>query len=415
MASTYYFHHGWKFCLANRFPMEDAFLAHRDAQGREVFDSAYADQDWQQVTLPHTFNDGELFSVPIEDAGSGQTRTVAFYRNTLAVSPQHWQDRAYIAFEGMRQTCYLYVNSQLAGYYEAGVGPFGFDVTPFLATEGVNQITVVTDNTSTRNIPFCIAETPNKPDVIPGSYLQSQEQPVPANREGVGFFWNCNDFNPVLGGISQPVRVYFKPDVHLTLPIYSNLQTHGTYVHADDFDFASASMTLHVDAEVRNFQDVPADAQVQVVLRTLDGQEVAAFTSDTACIIPAPAEARAHRISITPEDAYVWDEATQHYIPAPEDEVAPTRLDAVGTQVIRASAKVSGMRFWSLHDPALYRVHVTLLVDGQPVDEEVVETGFRKVGYDKDRGVTINDQPVWLRGYAQRATWKPSWSSISLR
>ena len=404
MASTYYFHHGWKFCLANRFPMEDAFLAHRDAQGREVFDPAYADQDWQQVTLPHTFNDGELFSVPIEDAGSGQTRTVAFYRNTLVVPPQHRHDRAYIAFEGMRQTCYLYVNGQLAGYYEAGVGPFGFDVTPFLAADGVNQITVVTDNTSTRNIPFCIAETPNKPDVAPGSYLQSQEQPVPANREGVGFFWNCNDFNPVLGGISQPVQVYFKPDVHLTLPLYSNLQTHGTYVHADDFDFASASMTLHVDAEVRNFQDIPADAQVQVVLRTLDGQEVAAFTSDAECIAPAPAEARAHRISITPEDAYIWDEATQHYIPAPEDEVAPTRLDAVGTQVIRASAKVSGVRFWSLHDPALYRVHVTLLVDGQPVDEEVVETGFRKVGYDKDRGVTINDSPVWLRGYAQRAT-----------
>ena len=40
-------------------------------------------------TLPHTFNDAELFSVPIEDAGSGQTRTVAFYRNVLTVPPEH--------------------------------------------------------------------------------------------------------------------------------------------------------------------------------------------------------------------------------------------------------------------------------------------------------------------------------------
>ncbi len=404
MTNTYDFHHGWKFRLANQFPMADALAACRDSQGREVYDPTYCDEDWENVTLPHTFNSGELFSVPIEDGGSGQTRTAACYRNVLVVPERHRQDRAYLSFEGMRQTCYLYVNGQLVGYYEAGVGPFGFDITPFLAADGSNSITVLTDNTSTRNIPFCIAETPNKPDVAPGSYLLAQEQPVPANREGVGFFWNCNDFNPVLGGITQPVRVHFKPDVHLTLPLYSNLQTHGTYVYGSDFDIPTGGMTLHAEAEVRNFQDVPAEAQVRVILRTLAGEEVAAFTTDAKVIRPAPAEARIHRLSITPEDAYVWDEATQHYVPAPEDEVAPTVLDAVGTQVIHASAKVSGLRFWSLHDPSLYRVEVTLLVDGRETDQEVIETGFRKVGYDKDRGVTINDQPVWLRGYAQRAT-----------
>lgn len=402
--NTHFFHQGWKFCLSGKFPMDDALSACRDAASREVYAPDYCDEGWQEVTLPHTFNAGEIFSVPIEDAGSGQTRTAAFYRNTLVVPEEFRQHRAYIVFEGMRQTCYLYVNGQLAGYYEAGVGPFGFDMTPFLAADGINQITIATDNTSTRNIPFCIAETPNKPDVIPGSYLCAQEQPVPADREGVPFFWNCNDFNPVLGGISQPVRVYFKPDVHLTLPLYSNLQTHGSYVYGADFDIPAGIMTLHVDAEVRNLRTIPADAQVHVSLQTLEGTEISSFTSAVENISPAPAEARQHRISITPKDAYIWDDATKHYIPAEEDAVAPTPLDAVGTQVIRASGNVSGIRFWSLHDPALYRVHITLLVDGIPVDEEVIETGFRQVGYDKDLGVTINGQPVWLRGYAQRAT-----------
>ncbi|MBQ4579469.1 MAG: hypothetical protein IJA83_02300 [Clostridia bacterium] len=404
MSSTCFFHQGWRFCLSGIFPMADALSACRDAQGRDVYDPAYSDEGWQEVKLPHTFNDGEIFSVPIEDAGSGQTRCVAFYRNVLEIPPQHRNKRAFISFEGMRQTCYLYVNGQLCGYYEAGVGPFGFDMTPFLSADGMNQITVATDNTSTRNIPFCIAETPNKPDVTPGSYLFPQEQSVPADREGVPFFWNCNDFNPVLGGISQPVRVHFKPDLHLTLPLYANLQTHGTYVYASDFDFASGSMTLHVDAEVRNWAQSAAKAAVRVSLRTLEDEEIAAFTTEAEDISPAPAQARQHRISITPEDAYIWDESTQHYVPADEDAVSPTRLDAVGTQVIRASGKVSGVRFWSLHDPALYRVHVTLLRDGQPVDEEVIETGFRQAGYDKNRGVTINEKPVWLRGYAQRAT-----------
>lgn len=404
MPNAYYFHHGWKFRLANRFPMEEALSACRDADGREVYDPAYCDADWQQVTLPHTFNDAELFSVPIEDAGSGQTRTAAFYRNVLDIPPEHHGDRALIAFEGMRQTCYLYVNGNLCGYYEAGVGPFGFDMTDFLSPDGHNVITIATDNTSTRNIPFCIAETPNKPDVSPGSYLFPQEQSVPADREGVGFFWNCNDFNPVLGGVSQPVQVIFKKDVHLTLPLYSNMQTHGTYVYGADYDLAGRAMTLNVEAEVRNLRHSPVQAQVHISLRTLEGSEVAAFTSAAECISPAPAQTRQHRISVTPEDAYVWDKATRHYVPADENAVAPTALASVGTQVIHAQARVEGIRFWSLHDPALYRVHVRLLVDGETVDSEVIETGFRQVGYDKDRGVVINGQPVWLRGYAQRAT-----------
>ena len=73
--------------------------------------------------------------------------------------------------------------------------PFGFDLTPSLDHSGRNVIAVATDNTSTRNIPFCIAETPNAADVQLGSYLLSQDEKVPEAREGVSFSWNCNDFN----------------------------------------------------------------------------------------------------------------------------------------------------------------------------------------------------------------------------
>ena len=65
-----------------------------------------------------------------------------------------------------------------------------------------NLIAVATDNTATRETDFCIAETPNKPDVIPGSYLFPQDKEVDKAYEGVGYFWNCNDFNPSVGGIT---------------------------------------------------------------------------------------------------------------------------------------------------------------------------------------------------------------------
>ncbi len=226
----YYFHHGWRFLRADAFPISEALKKWTDSKGRSPVERDYDDSSWEAVALPHTYHDGELFSVPIEDGGSGQTRTTAFYRNTLEVPPEHRGKRTLIAFEGVRQTCYVYVDGKLAGYYEAGVGPFGFDLTPFLSDSGSSCIAVVTDCTSTRNIPFCIAETPNRSDVEPGSYLFPQEEGVPREREGVGFSWNCNDFNPVVGGLAHPVKVYFKPEVYLTLPLYANLRTRGTYI-----------------------------------------------------------------------------------------------------------------------------------------------------------------------------------------
>ena len=406
MKNVFYFHHGWHFKRADAFPMAKAFEKHRDANGRMVYDPDYEEQDWERVTLPHTFNTGELFSVPIEDAGSGQTRTAAFYRNTLEIPPEHRGERVLMEFEGVRQTCYAYVNGCLAGYYEAGVGPFGFDLTPFLSPSGKNCIVIATDNTSTRNIPFCIAETPNKPDVAPGSYLLSQDEQVPENAAGVGFFWNCNDFNPTLGGISQPVKIHFKKDVYLTLPLYSNLQTKGVYVYADAFDLEKRSLRLHVEAEARNLRAQAVNARLRVSVEDLTGREIAAFSSREVSL-PSHAAAFAalpHKISITPEDAYRWDEETRHYIPVPEEEAPPTETASLCVQTLTASASVENVDFWDTSHPALYRVTVTVIADEEETDETVIETGFRKVEYDPDRGVKLNDRPVWLRGYAQRAT-----------
>ena len=405
MNNVFFFHHGWRFKRADAFPMAEALNKHRDGKGRFMYDPDYEETDWEPVTLPHTFNDGELFSVPIQDGGSGQTRTAAFYRNTLLIPPERRGESVFMEFEGVRQTCYVYVNGKMAGYYEAGVGPFGFDLTPCLSENGINCIAVATDNTSTRNIPFCIAETPNKPDVTPGSYLLSQDEEVPSDRAGVGFFWNCNDFNPTLGGLSQPVKIHFKKDVFLTLPLYSNLRTKGVYVYADGFDFAGDSLCLHVEAEARNLRPCAVRARLRVSVLDESGREAAAFCSDEAALASHAAAwaARPREISVTPGDAYQWDEKTRHYVPVPEEEAPDTEIASVCAQTIAAAAEIKGLRLWSLHDPALYRVRVTLEADGEPVDETVIETGFRKTEYDKNRGLLINGRPVWLRGYAQRA------------
>lgn len=405
MTNTYFFQQGWRFRSADVFPLDRAAESVRDASGRDFSDPAYDDSAWETVSVPHTFNDGDLFSVPIEDGGSGQKRTVSFYRNTLSVPPEHRGHRVILSFEGIRQACYLYVNGVLAGYTESGVGPFGFDVTPYLRSGEPNCVAVAADNTCTRNIPFCIAETPNCPGAAPGTFLQAQDEPVPPEREGVGFSWNCNDFNPSLGGLSRPVRVHFKPPVHLTLPLYANLRSRGTYVWVDGFDPDAGAACVHVEAEVRSYAAAPVPCVLRAEITGPDGKAVGTLLSgevdipadDSFCAAPPEK-------TLVPEDAYRWDDAAGKFVPREEDDVLPTRTDAPGTKVITLSGRLSGLTFWEPSSPALYRVTVTLTVDGADTDREVIETGFREVSYDPDRGVLLNGRPVWLRGYAQRAS-----------
>lgn len=411
---SYYFHHGWHFLLADTFPITSATEKTKDTKGQAFYEASYKESGWQEVTLPHTFNDVDLFKDRIQDAGSGQKRTSAFYRNWLVIPKEHQGKKVLIAFEGMRQTCYLYVNGHLVGYYEAGTAPFGFDLTPWIYSDKPNLIAIATDNTATRNIPFCIAETPNKDGVIPGSYLFSQTQEVPKAQEGVNFFWNCNDFNPSVGGITRPVQIHFKSDIYLTLPLYSNLQTKGVYVYADHFHIAKKEALITVEAEMRNESAKTITSWIEVVVLNLDGQQVATFTSDKQVIPPVP-DIKVP-LSITPSDAYkkeILEDGSIHYVPEQdESKVAPTITDSTATTVLVAKTAVNNLRFWSLEDPYLYLVEVKLFANDIEVDKTIIETGFRKISYHKDQGILINEVPVWLRGYAQRAS--NEWAVIGI-
>ena len=53
------FHHGWHFLLADEFPMQKALEKHKDKNGRCFYELDYIEENWERVTLPHTFNDTE--------------------------------------------------------------------------------------------------------------------------------------------------------------------------------------------------------------------------------------------------------------------------------------------------------------------------------------------------------------------
>ena len=372
-------HYDWHFKLADAFPLARCLEAVKDPEGRNFFEESYAEGDWEVVGLPHTFNDKDLFVAPIEDAGSGQKRTFACYRRWIGPVENLTERKVFLEFEGVRQTCYLYEDKN-------------------------NLLAIATDNTSSRNLDFFSAETPNAENAEPGSFITSLTKPeeIPAKNRGVGYFWNCNDFNPSVGGLTRSVRLHIKPKVYLTLPLYSNLRTKGCYIYGTDYDIAGKKAVIHAEAEVRNESGRECRSRLKVTIKDETGKDAGSFFSKEMRI---PAVKDAEKVSpksILPKDAYHFD--GEGFVPAGEEDVCPTCTESLEHTLIEAKECVEGLHFWNLKVPYLYQVRIELYVDGEAVDSQEIETGFRKVSYDGTKGLCLNEEQIWLTGYAQRAT-----------
>lgn len=411
-SQIYNFNYEWKFKLADAFPLQTALDKHKDENGHFFYEREYKENEWEQVSVPHTYNDKDLFVNRIEDAGSGQKRTFAFYRKWFNIPKEHLGKKVLIEFEGIRQSCYLYVNGKMAGYYEAGVAPFAFDLTSYVEYESDNLIAVATDNTSSRNLNVFMAETPNKSNVAPGSYLASQKNwdEIPEDKHGVPYHWNCNDFNPSVGGLTKNIRLHIKPKVYLTLPIYSNLQTKGTYVYGSNYNIAEKNAEIHIEAEIRNETDKKQSVILETFIVDHKGEIIGSIKSEPSVIdnVTLP---ELLPLSIAPEDAYIKDGESEHYVPVDDESaVLGTKTDSFLVSELKSSQKIENLRFWSVEDPYLYEVYTNLLIDGQVMDSIKIVTGFRKVSYDPYKGVLINDVKTWLTGYAQRSV--NEWAAI---
>ncbi len=148
----------WRFTKAPvTIPLAQA-KASVETNGVKVEDPAFDDSAWETVSVPHPINARDSFDNHAVDAGeSSFWRGMAFYRKrfTLDAAPK---GKAFITFETVRQTIYLWVNGKFAGYYEAGIAPTAFDVTSLLKN-GENVVCVATDNCAARGTKLFTLET----------------------------------------------------------------------------------------------------------------------------------------------------------------------------------------------------------------------------------------------------------------
>ena len=175
------------------------------------------DDAWQRVSVPHCVNAHDTFDGHAGAWGEEtQWRGTMFYRKKVEIGKVA---KAFLEIEAIRQTARVRVNGKDCGFYDAGIAPCAFDITAALVA-GENEIEIETDSRT-------------------------------ASEGGADYQWNEASFNPVQGGLTGSVKLHLKDSAtYFTLPIYSNLETVGTYVTASDFDFEKSEATVKVDAEV---------------------------------------------------------------------------------------------------------------------------------------------------------------------
>ncbi|MBQ0074017.1 MAG: DUF4982 domain-containing protein [Prevotella sp.] len=178
---------------------------------------------------------------------------------------------------------------------------------------------------------------------------------------GSTFQWNNKNFYCNYGGINKNVWLHVMGDVYQTLPIYSNLGTTGVYVYATNHNIPAASATIHCEAQVVNSSKASKEIQQRVIITDKEGKDIASFMGEKQSV------------------------------------------SAGDTVTLHAEHNVSDLHFWSWGYGYLYKVKSQLVADGKVIDNQTIETGFRKTEY-KDGMFYLNDRVLQLKGFAQRST-----------
>ena len=329
-----------------------------DVPGAEA--PAFDDAKWITVATPHSFNDVDSFRKLISHGGGdgGTYKGLSWYRKHFKLPADLAGRKVFIEFEGMRQAGDIYLNGKQVGLYENGITAYGIDITDALQFGAKENILAVKVDNTTRyqERAFCMANPKN-----------TDGSPCVAT----GYEWNANDFNPDHGGINRHVWLHVAGNIHQTLPLYYGLQSQGVYVHAANFDIAKKTTDVTVDAEVHNASGDRATVGLSVAIVDHEGHVRAQFDGD------------------------------------PVDMVDGEK------SVMSATGGLKDARFWSTDDPYLYDVYTTLKVDGEVVDVNRLETGFRKTEFKGGvgtGGIYINDKFVYLKGFAERSS--DEWAGV---
>ncbi|MDR3459599.1 MAG: DUF4982 domain-containing protein [Verrucomicrobiae bacterium] len=360
---TLNFDPGWKFLKADN--------TNASAPG-------FDDAQWSAVSLPHTYNDTDTFddfSLLGHRGEQNQWGGRTWYRKTFSLPQNLAGKKVFIEFQAARQVAEVYLNGHLLGVSKTGFIPFGFDLTPWLQFGRPNVLAVMCDNRFMKDPPA--TDTPVAPEgktaedklslapaaspllselsakvnsQIPEDVDQLQADQIP---------WNNPHWHPAHGGLFRNVMLTVTDPLHISLPLYSFLQTAGPYVYTTDVSTNAA--TIHLEVPVENARSSAGNIEV------------------TADVVD-----RAGKTVLTLHQS--GDVAAG----------ASTKLNLSGI--------LNRPELWEPDYAYLYHVAISLRAGGGTVDTATLPLGIRTVHWDALTGFWINGHHLKLHGWGQKPT-----------
>ena len=333
--------------------------------------AAFNDISWTNVSAPHTYNDTDTFDDWPTRGHYGEQKQWAgrtWYRKTFTIPQSYEGKKVYIEFEAVRQVAEVYLNGKLLGTSKTGFIPFGFDVTPYLQFGKSNVLAVMCDNRFMKDPlgPETSSSEASPPDNAPNTNLAAVQtnfnSTIPDTVEELQadqIPWNNPNWHPAHGGIYRNVRMYIVDPLHISLPLYSFLQTAGPYVYASEISQESARINVEVPIE----NSRRTGEKVELVAQVIDRTGLSLLTMR-------------HEVDVNPGASAKF--SLSGILPKPE--------------------------FWESDYPYLYRVVCALEVNGQTVDASEVPLGIRTVKWTTDKGMFINGHQEKLHGWSQKPT-----------
>ncbi|MGB5418364.1 MAG: sugar-binding domain-containing protein [Algibacter sp.] len=318
------------------FNLDWKFIKQNPENAQEL---GFNDASWETISCPHTFNDIDTFddlSHGHHDGEDNHWRGTVWYRKHFKLPEEDSGKKVFVEFESVRQIADVYINGKHIGQNQTGFIPFGFDLTPHLKFGKNNVLAVKVNNDR-------------------GDHF----------RENFPLVWHHEHWHPNHGGIYRNVFLHVMEPLHITLPLYDNLETLGTYVYAENITAENADVTIN--AEVQN--EYPESKNVVYVAKIIDddGKVVAVTSSEK---------------SMAAGEKFTFS----------------------------AKTSVTNPNRWYTRHPYMYNVETVLKVDGKAIDSYNTPLGIRSFDFNKDTGFSNNGEYAKLHGWGQKPT--NSWAGL---
>jgi len=253
---------------------------------------AIADYSWENITLPHTWNNRDIQS------GKGYYTGDAFYKKKIFAKNEWKNKRVFIRFEGVGTVANLYINNKFIGEHRGAYSAFCFEISNSLKYDTTNTILVKVNNEE-------------RPDVIPTN----------------------NKLFGVFGGIYRPAALIITNKINITTTDYASP---GIYIRQQTTD---KEALVNVTAKIENKEGHVKNILIRTTITDEEGK-IAGSVEREISVDPQGINNIDQQILL--KHPHLWDGRPDPYLYALTTSIIQDGL------VIDAVRQPLGLRFFNI-------------------------------------------------------------------